>query len=160
MWSSSVALRSTRSATSSRVQARSTLMLRPFTSAAARIPKRLLLRSRCAFHPFSLPLFVSVLLYFGLCLGLNVPRDGRLTPANRGCVISVTGFYITGQQIPSTTFSFAPTKAEGAPLVLGVFPSTYVALKNLTLALAAGGAVGDFTNTVLTIDDFVHCNYS
>lgn len=75
-----------------------------------------------------------------------------------GCVLSVTGFNIAGQQLPVATFSYAPTNPTAAPMVLAALPATYRGLKNVTLGLAVG--TGTSTTSAIWVDDVTHCNYS
>lgn len=74
-----------------------------------------------------------------------------------GCVITARGYTIQGQQLPKVTFSFAPTSPVGSTMALATLPSNFVNLKNLTLAIATAD-IGA-SQSVLEIDDFVHCNH-
>jgi len=91
--------------------------------------------------------------YFGCVLD---DKNTALT-VSTGCTIAVTGYYTNGQQAPEATFAFASNSLTEATLVLATLPATYTLLQNVTIGIA-NGAVST-AQTVLDIDNLVHCNY-
>ncbi|KAK5125933.1 hypothetical protein LTR85_011288 [Meristemomyces frigidus] len=89
--------------------------------------------------------------------GCVVDDKNTAVTVSSGCTIAVTGYYATGQQAPEVTFAFAPTSLTEATLVLAELPATYTLLKNVTFGIADGAVVT--AETVLDIDNVVHCNY-
>ncbi|EMC93118.1 hypothetical protein BAUCODRAFT_158882 [Baudoinia panamericana UAMH 10762] len=90
--------------------------------------------------------------------GCVVDLEQAAATISSGCTISVTAFTIYGQQVPVATFAFAPTMEIGNPLTFAQLPSTFSLLKNITFGIADASVAT--AQTVLDIDDFVHCNYS
>jgi len=92
--------------------------------------------------------------YFGCIIDL---QNAQAT-TSVGCTIAVTGYYYNDKQVPEATFAFAPDQLAGAPLALASLPPTYTGLKNITIGVAGAAVLA--AETVLIIDDLVHCNYS
>ena len=92
--------------------------------------------------------------YFGCVTNL----ENSLVTTSTGCTIAVTGYKYNGQQVPEATFAFAPAQTIGAPPALASLPSSYVGLKNVTIGIASAAVLA--AETIVDIDDLVHCNYS
>ena len=76
-----------------------------------------------------------------------------------GCVVSVSGTYVGGGQVPEKTFAFANTKLMQNSLLLAEFPAAvYTNLANITIAVATSAIA--VSSTGIYIDNLVHCNYS
>ena len=91
--------------------------------------------------------------YFG-CV-LDDHTDAATT--SEACTLAVTGFYANGKQAPEVTYAYSPTNDLAAPMNLAVLPASYLAMKNVTIGVAGASVLA--AQTVLFIDNVVHCNY-
>ncbi|ETS83194.1 hypothetical protein PFICI_05070 [Pestalotiopsis fici W106-1] len=93
--------------------------------------------------------------YFGCTL--FTPASSATIPLS--CTISVAGFYANGKPAPTVKFSFSPTAGILAPsaMKLAVLPTTYRALKNVTIGVDSSQVI--VPATALALDSVSHCNY-
>ncbi|KAG8530327.1 uncharacterized protein KY384_004829 [Bacidia gigantensis] len=92
-------------------------------------------------------------LYFGL--GTDTGTTEGLA---QGGVLSVTGFDVNGEQIPTQTLSYAPTGSQNQPLKFATFPDTYKNLANVSIGVAVSEPLTE--RTYIALDDVKHVNYS
>ncbi|KAI4601084.1 hypothetical protein KJ359_012271 [Pestalotiopsis sp. 9143b] len=77
----------------------------------------------------------------------------------QSCDISVTGFYANGKRAPTAKFSFAVvgTIAVAQKMKLATLPTTFKALKNVTIGVNSSQTLSLLT--ALDIDTISTCNY-
>ena len=91
--------------------------------------------------------------YFGL--GTDTGSTEGLA---QGGTVSVTGFDVNGNQIPTVSLSYAPEGIQNQPLKLATFPDTYKNLQNVSLGVATSEPLTE--RTYIALDDIAHTNYS
>lgn len=81
------------------------------------------------------------------------------TTLPQSCNISVAGFYANGKPAPTVYFAFSPSAGAISPsaLKLAVLPTTFRALKNVTIGVDSSQTLS--ATTALAIDTLSHCNY-
>ena len=92
-------------------------------------------------------------MYFGL--GTDTGTTEGLA---QGGTLSVTGFDVNGNQIPTVSLSYAPEGAQNQPLKFATFPDTYKNLQNVSIGVADSEPIAE--RTYIALDDVVHTNYS
>ena len=91
--------------------------------------------------------------YFGL--GTDTGTTEGLA---QGGTIAVTGFDVTGKQVPTVSLSYAPIGSQNQPLKFATLPDTYKNLANVSIGVATSEPVTE--RTYIALDDVVHVNYS
>lgn len=76
----------------------------------------------------------------------------------QGGTITLVAFDVFGNQVPTTSFSFAPTTPLNAPLIFATLPANYRNLQNVTIAVATSEPITE--RTYIALDNVRHINYS
>ena len=92
-------------------------------------------------------------LYFGL--GTDTGTTEGLA---QGGTVSVTGFDVNGNQIPTVSLSYAPKGAQNQPLTFATFPSSYTNLQNVSIGVATSEPLTE--RTYIALDDVKHVNHA
>ncbi|KAL8799660.1 MAG: hypothetical protein Q9182_005730 [Xanthomendoza sp. 2 TL-2023] len=92
-------------------------------------------------------------LYYGL--GTDTGTTEGLA---QGGTLSVVGFDVNGNEVPTQSLSYAPKGSQNQPLVFATFPDSYKNLQNVSIGVATSSPVTE--RTYIALDDVVHINHS
>ena len=76
----------------------------------------------------------------------------------QGGTLSVVGFDVNGNEVPTVTLAYAPKGVQNQPLVFGQLPDSYKNLQNVSIGVADSEPVAE--RTYIALDDVIHTNYS